>query len=57
MGFKDKMMDRMMGKMSKEEKQNMMDKMMENFLADMTAEDKQKMMVLILTLFRQKIPH
>ena len=48
MGFKEKMMDRMMGKMSKEEKQNMMDKMMENFFADMTAEDKQKMMATMM---------
>ncbi len=33
-----------MGRMSKEEKDNMMDKMMGKFFADMTAEDKQKMM-------------
>ena len=45
MGFKDKMMDRIMGKMSKEEKEQMMDKMMKEFFADMTAEDKKKMMM------------
>lgn len=44
MGMMEKMMDRMMGKMSKEEKEDMMSKMMDKFFADMTAEDKQKMM-------------
>ncbi len=44
MSMKDKMMDMMMGKMSKEEKDKMMDQMMEKFFADMTPEDKQKMM-------------
>ena len=34
MGLMDKMMERKMGKMSKEEKQNMMEKMMEKFFAD-----------------------
>lgn len=40
----DKMMESMMGGMSKEEKQEMMGKMMGKFFADMTAEDRQKMM-------------
>ncbi len=44
MGMMEKMMDRMMGKMSKEEKEGMMSKMMDKFFADMTVEDKQKMM-------------
>jgi len=44
MSFMDRMMDYMMGKMSKEEKEEMMGRMMEKFLADMTKEDKQKMM-------------
>jgi len=44
MGMMEKMMDRMMGKMSKEEKEDMMSKMMDKFFVDMTAEDKQKMM-------------
>jgi hypothetical protein len=44
MTLKEKMMDGMMGNMSKEEKKEMMDKMMENFFADMSPEEKQKMM-------------
>ena len=44
MSIKDKMMESMMDKMSKEEKLAMMDTMMEKFFADLTAEDKQKMM-------------
>ncbi len=44
MGMMEKMMDRMMGKMSKEEKEDMMSKVMDKFFADMTVEDKQKMM-------------
>jgi hypothetical protein len=43
-GYDGQMMERVMGKMSNEEKQNMMEKMMEKFFADMTPEDKQKMM-------------
>ena len=45
MGLMDKMMEFMIGRMSKEEKQKMMDKMMEKFFADMTVDDKKKMMV------------
>jgi hypothetical protein len=44
MEMMDKMMESMMGEMSKEEKEEMMGKMMEKFFAGMTAEDKQKMM-------------
>jgi hypothetical protein len=44
MNFKDKMMDNMMGKMSPEERKDMMDKMMETFFANMTPEEKQDMM-------------
>ncbi len=44
MGMMEKMMDFMMGKMSKKEKEDMMSKMMDKFFADMTVEDKQKMM-------------
>ena len=44
MGTMDKMMEFMMGKMSKEEKEEMMGKMMESFFADFTPEDRQKMM-------------
>ena len=44
MEMMDKMMESMMGGMSKEEKEEMMGKMMEKFFAGMTAEDKQKMM-------------
>ncbi len=44
MTMKDKMMDFMMGKMSKEEKEEMMGKMMEKFFADFSQEEKQKMM-------------
>ena len=44
MSVMDKMMQGMMGRMSKEEKEAMMSKMMDKFLGDMTSEDKQKMM-------------
>ncbi len=44
MGIKEKMMDSMIGKMSFEEKKEMMDQMMEQFFADMTDEQKQEMM-------------
>ncbi len=44
MGIMDNMMEFMTGRMSKEEKEQMMNKMMEKFFADMTVEDKQKMM-------------
>ncbi len=44
MGIKEKMMEGMMGKMSAEEKKEMMDKMMDSFFSGMTAEEKQNMM-------------
>ncbi|MCX7710229.1 MAG: hypothetical protein N2484_10330 [Clostridia bacterium] len=44
MGFKEKMMEGMMGSMSSEERKEMMDKMMENFFSNMTKEEKQEMM-------------
>lgn len=44
MGFKEKMMENMMGNMSAEEKKDMMDKMMEGFFSTMTKEEKQEMM-------------
>ena len=44
MSIKDKMMESMMDKMSKEEKLAMMDTMMDKFFDDFTPEDKQKMM-------------
>ena len=44
MGFKEKMMESMMGNMSAEEKSAMMDKMMDQFFGNMTAEEKQDMM-------------
>lgn len=44
MGFKEKMMEGMMGRMSPEEKKEMMDKMMESFFSNMTKEEKQDMM-------------
>ncbi|MDP4094953.1 MAG: winged helix-turn-helix domain-containing protein [Bacillota bacterium] len=44
MGFKEKMMENMMGKMSAEEKKDMMDKMMESFFSTMTKEEKEDMM-------------
>jgi hypothetical protein len=37
-------MEFMMGRMSKEEKDEMMNNMMDKFFADMTADDKQQMM-------------
>ena len=40
----DKMMGLMMGRMSKEEKEEMMARMMDKFFTDLTAEDKKKMM-------------
>ena len=44
MGFKEKMMESMMGNMTPEEKSAMMDKMMDQFFGNMTAEEKQDMM-------------
>lgn len=44
MSMIEKMMEFMMGRMSKNDKEAMMDKMMEDFFGDMTAEDKKKMM-------------
>ena len=44
MGIKEKMMDSMMGNMSKEEKIEMMDKMMDSFFSNMSDEDKKEMM-------------
>jgi hypothetical protein len=44
MGFKEKMMESMMGKISVEEKSAMMEKMMDQFFGNMTAEEKQDMM-------------
>ncbi len=44
MGFKEKMMENMMGNMSAEEKKDMMDKMMEGFFSTMTKEERQDMM-------------
>jgi uncharacterized protein YaaW (UPF0174 family) len=43
MNIMDKMMDMTVGKMSKEEKEEMMHKVMDRFLAEMTTEDKMKM--------------
>jgi len=40
----DKMMEFMMGRMSKGEKEEMMGRMMDRFFADMTVDDKKKMM-------------
>jgi hypothetical protein len=44
MGMMEEMMESMMGRMSKEDKQEMMGMMMDKFFADMTVEDKQRMM-------------
>ncbi len=44
MGIKDKMMESMMGNMSKVEKMEMMDKMMDSFFSSMSDEDKKEMM-------------
>ncbi len=44
MGFKEKMMEGMMKKMSSSEKKDMMDNMMESFFSNMTGEEKQDMM-------------
>jgi len=44
MDMMEEMMDKFLGGMSKEEKQEMMGKMMDKFFAGMTVEDKQKMM-------------
>lgn len=48
MGMIDEMMDAMLGKLSKEEKLEMMSTMMEKFLAGFTTEDKQKMMEMMM---------
>lgn len=44
MGFKEKMMESMMGNMSKEERSAMMDNMMDQFFGNMSTEEKQDMM-------------
>ena len=44
MGFKEKIMEGMMGNMTPEKKQEMMDTMMEKFFSAMSEEDKKKMM-------------
>lgn len=51
MGIKDKMMDRYMDKMTKEEKVEMMDSMMERFLEDFTPEEKAGMMETMMGRF------
>jgi hypothetical protein len=43
MNIMDKMMDMTVGRMSKEEKEEMMHKVMDRFLAEMTTDDKMKM--------------
>ncbi|MCK5561118.1 MAG: hypothetical protein KAJ51_11010 [Thermoplasmata archaeon] len=48
MGLKDKMMERMIDKMSKEEKQEMMDKMMDRFFASMTKAERKEMMATMM---------
>lgn len=45
MGFKDRMMKIMIGRMSKEEKLDMMDKMMEEFFSGFANEEKGEMMM------------
>ena len=45
MGLKDRMMDRYMDKLTKEEKLEMMDQMMDKFLEDFSPEERQEMMV------------
>ena len=44
MGFRESMMNFMMGNMSSDEKKAMMDRMMENFFSGMSDEEKQAMM-------------
>jgi len=55
MGLKDKMMDRMVENMSKEEKAEMMDKMMERFFADFTPEEKQQLMLKMMPKMMQGV--
>ncbi len=43
MGLMDKMMEFMVGRMDKDEKETMMDQMMDKMLADFTVEEKQKL--------------
>ena len=43
MGLMDKMMEFMVGRMDKDEKEAMMDQMMDKMLADFTVEEKQKL--------------
>jgi hypothetical protein len=44
MDFREKMMESMLGKMSSQEKTEMMEKMMEKFFEGMSAEERQKLM-------------
>ena len=52
MSMMDKMMDFMMGRMSKEEKEAMMGRMMDKFFAEMTADDKSKLMAQMIREIR-----
>ena len=51
MGTMEGMMEFMVGRMSKEEKGEMMDNMMDKFFADMSADDKQKMVDTMMDKF------
>lgn len=55
MGIKEKMMESMIGNMSKEEKMDMMDKMMDSFFSNMTDEEKQEMMTNMMPKMMQNM--
>ncbi len=48
MGLKDRMMERMIDKMSKEERHEMMDKMMDKFVSSMTKDERKELMMTMM---------
>ena len=55
MGMMDKIMEFMMEKMSKEEKEEIIGRMIDQFFADMTVEDKGKMMAKVMSKMMEGI--
>jgi ribosomal protein S6E (S10) len=55
MGMMEDMMELMLAKLTKEQKQQMMEKATEKFFADVTADDKQKMMEAMMAKMMQGV--
>lgn len=56
MSFMDTMMQRIMERMSTDEKQRLMDGMMENFFSDLTPEEKQQMIASMMPMMMEMMP-